>query len=65
MHGHLLNHESQRNSTHAVTPLRSKRFGEKAGREKWEYPFLKQYCFKGVGGTASSAVHHCPFYDGA
>ena len=29
MHGHLLNHESQRNSTHAVTTLRPKRFGEK------------------------------------
>ena len=39
--------------------------GWREWREKWEYPFLKQYCFKGVGGTASSVVHHCPFYDGA
>ena len=64
MHGHLLNHESQRNSTHAVTALRPKRFGEK-GVRSGRALFLKQYCFKGVGGTASSVVHHCSFYDGA
>ena len=50
--------------THAVTTLRPKRFGEKGVRSGSIF-FKTIYCFKGVGGTASSVVHHCSFYDGA
>ena len=60
MHGHLLNHESQRNSTHAVTTLRPKRFGEKGVRSGSIF-FKTIYCFKGVGGTASSLAPHSTF----
>ena len=39
------------------------RQGQKA---EWDTFFFKTiYCFKGLGGTASSVVHHCSFYDGA
>ena len=44
MHGHLLNHESQRNSTHAVTTLRPKRFGESDVRSG-SAPFFKTILF--------------------
>ena len=43
---------------------RPKRFGEKGVRSGSIF-FKTIYCFKGVGGTASSVVHHCSFYDGA
>ena len=60
MHGHLLNHESQRNSTHAVTTLRPKRFGEK-GVRSGSILFLKQYIvLRGWGAlpAALSTTHH-------
>ena len=65
MHGHLLNRESQLGLYPRSDDASSKALWRER-REKWEYSFFKTiYCFKGVGGTASSVVHHCSFYDGA